>query len=134
VTGPLYSSPMTDEEAIRRTIAQYAHFCDDGRFDEWADLYTEDARFAVLGETHQGREAIKAWIMQAQPPAQRGKHICTNTVMDIDGDQARAWTDYIFVNQTNAIASVGRYHDQFVRHADRWRFTERRIVFMGEDA
>ena len=28
---------MSEEDAIRRTIAQYCHFCDDGRFDEWAD-------------------------------------------------------------------------------------------------
>jgi 3-phenylpropionate/cinnamic acid dioxygenase small subunit len=125
---------MTDEEGIRRTIAQYAHFCDDGRFEDWADLYTEDARFSVLGQTHEGRETIKNWIANAQPPEQRGKHVCFSSVIDVDGDQARAWTDYIFVSQAKTITSVGRYHDRFVRQTDRWRFTERRIVFMGDDA
>jgi uncharacterized protein (TIGR02246 family) len=125
---------MTDEEAIRRTIAQYAHFCDDGQFEDWADLYTEDARFTVLGQTHEGREPIKNWIAAAQPPELRGKHVCFSSVIDVDGDEARAWTDYIFVGQDKRVTSVGRYHDRFVRQPDRWRFTERRIVFMGDDA
>ena len=125
---------MSDEEAIRRTIAQYAHFCDEGRFDEWADLYIEEATFSVLGETHEGRQTIKAWITKAQPPELRGKHVCCNSVIDVDGDQARAWTDYIFIDQTKSVTSAGRYHDRFVRQDDRWRFAERRIVFMGDDA
>ena len=124
---------MTDEEAIRRTIAQYAHFCDDGRFDEWGELFTTDARLNVLGATHEGRDDVKRWITKFQTPDLRGKHVCVNTVIDISGDEARAWTDYIFVDQTNAIVSVGRYHDHLVRDADRWRFRERRIVFRGEE-
>ena len=124
---------MTDEEAIRRTIAQYAHFCDDGRFDEWGELFTADSRLTVLGASHEGRDNVKAWITKFQTPDLRGKHVCVNTVIDISGDEARAWTDYIFVDQTNAIISVGRYHDHLVRDTDRWRFRERRIVFRGEE-
>jgi 3-phenylpropionate/cinnamic acid dioxygenase small subunit len=124
---------MTDDEAIRRTIAQYAHFCDDGLFDDWADLFTADATFTVLGETHVGREQAKSWISKFQTPDLRGKHICVNSVIDVARDEARAWTDYIFVDQSKAIASVGRYHDRLVRDGDRWRFRERRIVFLGED-
>ena len=125
---------MSDEEAIRQTIAQYAHFCDDGRFDEWAELFALDARFSALGETHEGRSEAKAWIMKFQTPELRGKHVCTNTVIDVDGDQARAWTDYIFVDRSGAIISVGRYHDRLVRDGKRWRFQERRIVFVGDEA
>ena len=126
---------MSDEEAIRRTIAQYAHFCDDGRFDEWADLFTADARLSALGATYVGRDDVKGWITKYQGPAElRGKHVCANTVIDVDGDVARAWTDYIFVDQAQAIISVGRYHDQLAREPDRWRFRERRIVFLGDDA
>ena len=125
---------MTDEEAIRRTIAQYAHFCDDGRFDEWANLFTDDASFSVLGETHEGREAAKTWIARYQTPELRGKHVCVNSVIDISGDEARSWTDFLWVDRSKAIGSVGRYHDRLVRHPDRWRFRERRIVFLGDEA
>jgi len=123
---------MTDQEAIRRTIAQYAHFCDDGRFDEWADLYTDDCRFSVMGQTYEGREATKAFIVKGQPPEQRGKHVCFNSVIDVDGDRALARTDYLFLNKEMAVTNAGRYHDVLVRDGARWRFAERRIVFMGE--
>jgi uncharacterized protein (TIGR02246 family) len=125
---------MTDEEAIRRTIAQYAHFCDDGRFAEWADLYTDDATFSVMGETHSGREQVRAFIEKAQGPEARGKHLCFNTVIDLHGDEARAWTDYVFIDRGKAITSAGRYHDRLVRQSDRWRFASRRIAFLGDGA
>jgi 3-phenylpropionate/cinnamic acid dioxygenase small subunit len=124
---------MSDEDGIRRTIAQYAHFCDDGRFDEWADLYTDDAEFTVMGRTYRGRDEVKGFIVKGQPPERRGKHICFNTVIDVDGDTARAWTDYIFIDQQKTVTSAGRYHDVLVRQPDRWRFAQRRIVFMGEE-
>jgi 3-phenylpropionate/cinnamic acid dioxygenase small subunit len=123
---------MSKEEEIRRTVARYAHFCDDGRFDEWGELYTDDATFSVMGKTYKGREAIKAFITKAQPPEQRGKHICFNTVIDTEGDEAYALTDYIFINREKAITSAGRYHDRLVHDRGRWRFADRRIVFMGD--
>ena len=123
---------MSDEDAIRRTIAQYCHFCDDGRFDEWADLYTDDATFTVRGNTYTGRADVKAFIEQGQPPERRGKHLCFNSVIEVDGSTARAWTDYVFIDKQRAITSAGRYHDRLVRQPDRWRFAERRIVFLGD--
>jgi len=125
---------MSDLDEIRRTLAQYAHFCDDGRFDEWAELYTFDCRFQVMGQTYEGRDAAKGFIEKGQPPELRGKHICFNSVIDVDGDTARAVTDYIFINQNKAITSAGRYHDILRREPDRWRFAERRIVFLGDQA
>jgi 3-phenylpropionate/cinnamic acid dioxygenase small subunit len=125
---------VTDEEGIRRTIAEYAHLCDDGRFDEWAALYTEDCRFHVMGKTYEGRAATKSFIEKGQPPDRRGKHICFNSVIDLEGDRARAVTDYIFIDRQKAVTSAGRYHDVLVRDPDRWRFAERRIVFLGDEA
>ena len=123
---------MSDEDAIRRTIAQYCQLCDDGRFDEWADLYTDDATFSVMGKTYTGRADVKAFIEKGQAPERRGKHLCFNSIIDIDGDSARAITDYVFIDKQHAITSAGRYHDRLIRQPDRWRFAERRIQFLGE--
>ena len=125
---------MSDEEDIRTTLAQYAHLCDDGRFDEWADLYTEDAVYSVMGQTHKGRDALKGFIANAMTPELRGKHLCFNSVIEVEGNEAYAVTDYVFMDRHRAITNAGRYHDRLVRNRDRWRFAERRIVFMGEDA
>ena len=127
---------MTDEEGIRRTLALYCQLCDDGRFDEWADLYTEDAVFRVMGGEHRGPEAIKAFIAKAQPAGQRGKHVAVNPLIYVDGDTARAWTDYIWVGPGSGqfpVTSAGRYHDRLVKRDGRWLFSERQIVFMGEE-
>lgn len=119
-------------------MAEYCQLCDDGRFDEWAELFVLDATFTVLGNTHEGREAIKAFIEQAQPPEQRGKHFLGQSVVDLDAaaGTAHGVTDYTFVTRRPegafAITSAGRYHDEFVRGDDgRWRFTAREIRFLG---
>src|SRR5262249_34382293 len=76
--GRRYSPAVTDEDAIRSLIARYSQFCDDGRFDEWGELYTDDAVFSVAGRRYEGRDAIKAFIERGQPPEHRGKHVTTN--------------------------------------------------------
>lgn len=128
---------MTPEESIRRTLALYCQLCDEGRFDEWAELYVDDAELHVMGTTHRGRTAIRAFIEKGQPPERRGKHVCANPVIDLDESATTAWavTDYVFVArgaQGLTITSAGRYHDRLVLDGDRWRFARREIVFMGE--
>ena len=89
-----------------------------------------------MGRTYEGRDAIKGFIEKAQPPEQRGKHVAINPLIDVDGDTATARTDYVFVGRTAdglAVTSAGRYHDRLVRDGGRWRFAERRIVFMGDE-
>jgi uncharacterized protein (TIGR02246 family) len=127
-------APSTPEEGIRRTLAQYAQLMDEGRFDDWADLFTDDARFHVMGSTQEGRAAIQKWITAAQPPEARGKHAILSSVIDLADDRrtARVWTDYAFVDQKHRVTSAGRYHDELRSGDDgRWRFTLREIVFLG---
>lgn len=122
-----------DEEAIRRTLGEYSQHCDDGRFDEWADLFTADARFVLAGTVTEGRDAIKEYMMTVQAAGRRGMHVTTNSLVDVDGDAATATTDYLFVRPTTdglAIIAAGRYHDRLVRHESRWRFRERSITML----
>ncbi len=124
-----------DEEEIRRTLTRYCQLCDDGRFAEWGELFTSDARFWVMGRAHEGRDAIRKFIEAGLPPERRGKHVAVSPLIVVDGDEARAWTDFVFVGQAGdglAVTSAGRYHDHLRRDGDRWRFTLREIVFLGE--
>ncbi len=138
---------MTDEEGIRRLLAMYSQLCDDGRFDEFAELFTPDAEFRVMGGVHSGRDAIKAFMSATQPAQRRGRHVVTNSVIvvAVDGETANAWTDYLFVSPTPpdgsataaptggfAVTNVGRYHDQFVKHTGAWCFAVREIVFLAD--
>lgn len=131
---------MNDHEQIRRLLAGYCHACDDGDFDRFTDLFTEDATFTVMGNTHRGRVAIRAFMEAAQPPERRGKHIISEPAIELDGDgaSARCRTDYAFVargsdGQSLTVISAGRYVDRLQRGSDRrWRLAERRIVFLGD--
>jgi 3-phenylpropionate/cinnamic acid dioxygenase small subunit len=136
VTGP---ADLTDEtvsiDAVRRTLAQYCQLCDEGRWDDFVDLFVADARFHVMGRTSVGPDAIRGFMEVGQSPERRGRHMISGSVIEIaeGGSAALAWTDYVFVAQSKLITSVGRYHDELVRgHDGRWRFAAREIVFMGD--
>jgi uncharacterized protein (TIGR02246 family) len=124
-----------DEDRIRRTLAEYSHRVDDGRFDQLEELFTEDARFLVLGSVHQGRAAIRSYLESVQGDGSRGKHVTTNSIVDVDGDTASVVTDYLLVRPTSSgvgIVAAGRYHDELARQPDRWRFTSRTISMLGD--
>ncbi|MGH9188295.1 MAG: nuclear transport factor 2 family protein [Acidimicrobiales bacterium] len=124
-----------DEEGIRQTLARYCQLCDDGRFEEFAALWTDEAVFSVPGrDAVVGRGAIRAFMEKAQPPERRGKHMCSNSIIDVQGDEARVVSDYVFVagpGGAYTITSAGRYHDRIVRDPETgdWHFAQRRIEF-----
>lgn len=128
-----------DEHRIQRTLARYCQLCDDGLFEEWAELFTDDATFSVMGRSYEGREAIKAMILAAMPPERRGKHFLGQSVADVDAGsrQATAVTDFTFIAKDAegrlAITNAGRYHDALVQSGDGcWLFRSREIRLLGE--
>lgn len=126
---------MSDLEQIRNTLARYCHLIDDGRFDDWAELFTPDGTFSVLGQTYRGRDEIKGFIGGALTPERRGKHITANSAIEVQGDTARAWSDIIFFSPAGSglgITAAGRYEDRLVRQDGRWRFAARDVRLLGE--
>lgn len=124
---------LTDTAAIRRLLAECCQTLDDGRFDEWADLYTEDCRFAVMGTRTRGRAGMRAIIEPFQTKELRGKHMISESMIDLDGDSASATTDFAFVAKDNTILQTGRYHDILRRGVDGWQVAGREIVFTGDE-
>lgn len=123
-----------DEDQVRRTIAAYSQHCDDGRFDQWSDLFAADAHLVLGGQTTEGRDDIRRYMESVQPPEARGKHITSNSLVEVDGDTAVARTDYLFVRpgaEGLTMVATGRYHDQLVRDGSRWRFRRREITLLG---
>ncbi|MBP16770.1 MAG: DUF4440 domain-containing protein [Acidimicrobiaceae bacterium] len=120
-------------DAIRATLARYCQYLDDGRFDDWMNLFTEDCEFRVMGRHLVGRDALRGFIEPAQTEDMRGRHLISEPLMEIDGDHAKVTTDYAFVGRDLAVQSSGRYHDILVCDDDgEWRFLEREIVFVGD--
>ena len=88
-----YAPAMNDLEAIRRVIALYAQLVDDKRFEEWGQLFTEDAVFVAHGRRIEGRARIVESIAAMLGPIQV-KHLVASPVVDLVAtDRAMAWTD-----------------------------------------
>jgi ketosteroid isomerase-like protein len=125
---------LHDELAIRRTLAIYCHHCDDGDFAELVDQFTPDGSFAYLGEVVTGLEHLRAWFENRQPPERRGKHLTTNTVIDVDGDRAHAVSDFVFLRLLDGSPSpaiAGRYRDELHCINGRWLIYRREVHVMS---
>lgn len=124
---------MDDEAAIRRLLARYCHTLDDGDVAGFGALWAGDAELAVRGTVLRGREAIRDTVAGRQPPERRGRHLTVNVEADVDGDAARAVSDFVFYARaddgTPKLRFVGRYHDDLVRDGGEWQFRRRAIEF-----
>jgi hypothetical protein len=120
-----------DELAIRRTIAEYCHRVDDGRFVELVDLFAPDAELVYGTISPRGADELLAFFRERQArPEQRGRHLTLNTVVDVGAGTATALSDYVqLVAMDGALVPVraGRYRDELVHHDGRWRFWRRVI-------
>jgi uncharacterized protein (TIGR02246 family) len=126
-----------DDIEIRRVIALYAQLVDDGRLDEWAELFTHDAVFTFWGHVYQGRGSIKrAMESMRTGTSSIGKHLVLTPVITVDGvDTGRAWTDFVAIvgdDEGLRVVAAGRYYDRIVRDEGRWRFSRRDIRAAGE--
>jgi ketosteroid isomerase-like protein len=132
--APRAPSPSDDEAAILRTLTDYCLDCDDARFDDLAQCFTEDAVLVAPTDVVTGRAAIAEWYEGAQGrPEQRGKHLTTNVRYELDGDRARVVSDFVwlrFARDYLVPGTTGRYVDELVRDPDRWRFQRREIQLL----
>ena len=131
-------SDMTEQELIRRVLAEFIQLRDDKRFAEWVDLFTEDATFEYGSHHLVGRSAIRENV-EALLRNDRGKHLCMNSIIDISGDTASVSSDFVKVNPIEdgsgatgyGIGTMGRYEDNFVRQGGEWKIAKRKVHIMS---
>jgi hypothetical protein len=133
-------SDLIAREAIRDTVARYAHCGDSGRFDEMAQLFDEEGVLEIDGrEANRGRPAILRFLGETRQtlgtavPGAFIRHHVSNLVIDLEGaDEARA-ASYFFVVTHRGPDHWGRYRDRFVRRGERWLFAHRRVRLDGRN-
>jgi uncharacterized protein (TIGR02246 family) len=120
-------SRLVAMEEIRDLIARYGTTYDDHDWEGFGELWTDDAAFAVDGVAFEGRTRMLEFLTTCLPEDYTGKHICSNTqiVLAEDGQTATAMTDVLWVAQNFENSILGRYHDTFRKHEDRWLFSRR---------
>ena len=121
-----------DESEIRRLLAQYCQLLDDGSFDQWIELFSDDIEFVVMGMHKHGPEEVRNFVEPNQQAEARGKHMLSEPWIVIDGDYASVTTDFAWVSKQGTVGQSGRYHDRIVRQTKGWRFQRRDIVFTGD--
>ena len=125
--------PGDEESKIRRLLAQYCQLLDDGRFDEWIDLFTDDIEFIVMGMHKSGPAELRGFIEPSQQADARGKHMISEPWIELESaETATATTDFAWVSKEGTVGQTGRYHDQLVNRSGRWQFQRREIVFTGD--
>ncbi|MEZ5245737.1 MAG: nuclear transport factor 2 family protein [Acidimicrobiales bacterium] len=122
-----------EESEIRKLLAKYCQLLDDGRFDEWIELFTDDIEFVVMGMHKHGHAEVRGFIEPSQQADARGKHMISEPWIEIESAaDATATTDFAWVSKQGAVGQSGRYHDRIVNQNGRWRFQRREIVFTGD--
>ncbi|MGA2305370.1 MAG: nuclear transport factor 2 family protein [Acidimicrobiales bacterium] len=128
----------TDQECIRRVLAEFIQLRDDKRFAEWVDLFSEDATFEYGSHHLVGRSAIRENV-EALLRNDRGKHLCVNSIIDVSGDTASVSSDFLKVDPIDdgsgatgyGIGTMGRYEDHFVRQGGEWKIAKRTVHIMS---
>src|SRR5262245_56621542 len=116
--------PMTVEEkdAIREVLAEYCFRLDDGRFAEMAALFTESGTWDTAFDRATGRAQIadlaRGIRERAGDPRPRAFHLVTNISIVLDGESARARSNWTVVQNSPEgpkIGSGGAYQDELIK-------------------
>ena len=126
-----------DKEEIRELLHRYCFCMDDGRFDELASLFAADGEWIAPYRTAKGPADIAAWLKQSVPVSPRRVHYVMNSIIDCDGANATARSNYLVMVEgpNGPLPSVcGTYDDVLIRQDEGWRFRRRRLIhaFKGD--
>ncbi len=129
-----------------QAINAYGVYYDEGRLEEFAELFTEDALVditpppAIMKVPLRGRREIAdAYAARHREVTAGGggrRHVCTNTVFEsVSPDECVATTFLISFATLPGRAPTpigsGVYRDRIRLEDGRWRFAERRLALDG---
>lgn len=123
----------SDDLAIRNLIARMAHVVDRGAVEDYAPMLAPDARWIMpTGDPAVGPDAIMQGVRARRTAGSAGpgsgtRHVITTTMVEVDGDSARAWSYWLYltIGSDPKILMNGLYTDTFRRTANGWLFAER---------
>lgn len=130
---------VNEEKAeIREMFARYCIYTDSGQIQKYADLFTEDCDWdgGAFGRV-QGRNGVLEKMKSAGDAPKGLRHITTNTVIEVQGTEAKA-TSYALllsvVGESPTVIFSGLYFDHLVKVDGQWLIKRRQIRTNFEDA
>jgi uncharacterized protein (TIGR02246 family) len=124
---------LEEKDAIREVMAEYCFRLDNDRFADMAALFTEDGTWDTAFGKGTGRDGVEALVRrlrQSSTARPRVIHHCTNIVIKLDGPSAKAFSNWVTVQNSEQgpkIGSAGSYTDDLVMQDGRWLFRYRKI-------
>ncbi|GGM62077.1 uncharacterized protein (TIGR02246 family) [Halarchaeum rubridurum] len=118
-----------DVRAIERLKHEYAYRIDDGDYDEWVALFTEDGRFCGDdGTAFEGHDELDTFATEVFDDAYaETAHTLTNGVVDVEGDTATGrWYLALYQETADGETAVQQatYEDTFERVEGAWRIAD----------
>lgn len=123
---------MTAREEVLNLLISYCRAVDDRETDKLWGLFDADCEFIFVDDAiAHGLAEIRENLGGRIDGAIRHRHILTNSIVEIDGDTARAKSDWYLIKpgagQAWDIEGAGYYHDELRRSPGGWLFTRREI-------
>jgi uncharacterized protein (TIGR02246 family) len=126
---------MSAEEQIRQLMGRYIQAHDTHDVDTMVTLFTDDGLFANPNGEFRGQARIREFFEGSRSratPDRKGKLMCANSIIAVDGDTASALTDVVGLQRSGdepwAIRLVAQYDDRFVQHNGEWRYAEKHVL------
>src|SRR5205085_12575873 len=128
------TSPRSPEDriAIAGLMAAQCHPIDLARWDDLPGLFSTDCRldFASVMGVFEGTEGVRRFADTLRGIGIFMRHFTTNIVVRGDAERARAESYVLAVTGApgSSAQTTGRYEDELVKVAGRWRIRVRRAL------
>lgn len=124
---------VEDHDAIKRLCIELSNRLDARDLKGYGALFTEEGEWSGVVGRAVGPTAIAEilgkYCLPWESEGQRTYHITLDTIVDVDGDSARATSKWQHIKRSESDAPeiwhLGTYDDRLRRTRQGWRFTRR---------
>ena len=123
---------LCDREAIRTQITRFGRYLDERRWEDYANLFSEDGVLELPVGSWTGRASILARVKEDLAGYVGTQHVSANHDVELDGDTARARTTFIATHVTAADGTAfwrggGAYEIELRRVGGAWEIARMTI-------
>jgi 3-phenylpropionate/cinnamic acid dioxygenase small subunit len=144
-----------DRQEIESFLFMEARLIDDGKFDEWLELFAEDAIYWAPCNSYdidpttevsliyddKSRMRDRVWRLQSglaysQEPASRVRHMLSNIeLVSVEGDAATVSSNFAIFEMRKGVQKVyaGRVEHHLRREGDGWKITFKKVDLINND-